>query len=144
MLGEITWLYPGRVVFVEYVSVITPGDVTEADRRLSELILASGHPPVHVVADVTHRTGFDPQMMQLKRHLWPKGSTPTGKSHVDWTVVIEPNPQPVVKFVVTVMCQLTGRRLAVFPTREAALDFLLRQDDTLPRDLIGRILSATV
>jgi hypothetical protein len=144
MIGEASWLYPGRIVFVDYRAVITLGDVAEADRRLSEMILASGQPPVHVVADATHRTGFDVQMTQLKRHLWPKGTTATGKSHVGWTVVIEPNPQPVVKFVVTVMCQITDRRLAVFPTREAALEFLLRQDETLPRDLIGRILSATV
>lgn len=121
------WYIRGRVYQFKFSGDIIEPDVREAIRLSYEAL--EQYPPsgtTHSITDLTEVTRYDLKLMELKNAL-------AGLEKIKATGygVLVGTPNVVIKFAITVISQLFGFRVALFPTMEEAVTFLHQQDPTL-------------
>jgi hypothetical protein len=128
MIGESYWHVDGQVLVVEFIGVITLEDVKESNQRISELIdSGTRESMVHLIADARQRTEIHKELRSLKNFKEASSSS----DEMGWLIVVDPNPDVVLRFVVNALSQLTSQRFRVFTSFEDATDFLYEMDPTL-------------
>ncbi|MDX2141617.1 MAG: hypothetical protein SF123_26255 [Chloroflexota bacterium] len=89
-----------------------------------------GIAPVHMIVDVSAKTGIAPDfynMENIKKLFQP----PSNPAILGWTVTIDPSPQKVVLMLANMTAQVAKRRIQVVSTMEEALALLNEKDPSL-------------
>jgi hypothetical protein len=121
MIQDVYWHIEGHVLIVEFTGIITLEDVRESNQRISEHVdsVAAGT-GLNVIADARNRTEIHSELRSLKNF---KDASALS-DNVGWLLVVDPNPDIVLRFVVNTLSQLASQRFRVFTSFEDALDFL--------------------
>jgi hypothetical protein len=120
---ETRWLIEKRVCYQRVFGDTTLEDVIQTIEA-AEHWASEGVPPVHFIVDVAEVKTYPP-LMNMLRVL-----RPTSFPNVAWSVLVVRHPQ--LRFIATMLTQLTGKRYHTVATVEAALQFLASQDISLP------------
>jgi hypothetical protein len=129
MIGDVYWHIEGHVLIVEFSGVITLEDVRESNQRIGEMAdsVAEGT-GLHVIADARNRTEIHSELRSLKNFRDASALS----DDIGWLIVVDPNPDIVLRFVVNTLSQLASQRFRVFTSFEDALDFLYDMVPGLP------------
>lgn len=129
MIGDVYWQIAGRVLVVEFTGVITIDDVRKSNQRIRNLVESDGKAAmVHVISDARTRTDIHKELRSLKNF---KEASQTSDD-TGWLIVVDPNPDIVLRFVVNTLSQLTSQRFRVMTSFDDATNFLYEMDATLP------------
>lgn len=121
MLNRVYWKIPGQILVLEVIDEVMLQDVKDITREIRATIDADEHrSSVDVLFDLTHVTGYKPETMNIKNLF---GAV---KKHerVRWNIIVNPNPNPVIDFMIRTLVQLFKTQLSIVPTVEAAVTFI--------------------
>ena len=128
---RLSWLVEKRVTYLEYLGELTPDELAESEAAntvyLAEAVpeLGKGLPLVHIVVDTSKATKMPTNIGQLRKII----HTNTDE-RIGWIVTITPNP--IFRFLTSVIVQLVGQRMRQCETIAEAIAFLQDIDETLP------------
>lgn len=128
---RLSWLVEKRVTYLEYLGELTPDELAESEVAntvyLAEAVpeLGKGLPLVHIVVDTSKATKMPTNIGQLRKII----HTNTDE-RIGWIVTITPNP--IFRFLTSVIVQLVGQRMRQCETITEAIAFLQDMDETLP------------
>lgn len=119
----VNWLYPPRLVLIQYLDKVVKDDILNQTETLAQVLDESGQAPVHLIVDLSDVVEIGLGLSDLK-------SVAT-KAHdsVGWMAVIAPNP--VFRFFASIGIQISRGKYRVFANRADALKFLIEQDQSL-------------
>jgi hypothetical protein len=122
---NISWYIPDRVIHEEFYGTVNLEEV-EQIQHIFAAYLDLGKAPVHVLVDMTRLEEYPKSVSQLKSAM-----VMMNNQNLGWVVII--NQNPVLKFLTSVMTQLTvsNVRFRLFDTLEDGLEFLKERDSTL-------------
>lgn len=129
---RLSWFVEKRITFLEYNGEITPKELAESEaantRYLEQAMpeLGKGLPLVHILVDTTRVTKMPTNLGQLRKIIHTNTD-----ARVGWIVTVTPNP--LLRFVSSVIVQLVGQRMRQFETLTEAVAFLQEIDETLPK-----------
>ncbi len=123
----IKWLVPQQIIVVIFDKMMTIAETQEYDTRVVEMLEASQFEQVHIIADVTQVEQF-PNLAQANQLKMMQ------HKNLGWVVGLGVK-NPLVKVVGLLLSKLFGNRLQWCSTREEALAFLHRLDNTLPENI---------
>jgi hypothetical protein len=128
VIAGIEWLVEGRVLHVRYGGVFTLEDVKAASRNIEILVNQAGHEAgVHVIQDAAGSDEIDSSVFnfgEFQRHMYRHPL-------IQWTIVVDPDPNPVLRFIGTTLARILQAKFQVVKTLDEAKTVLLRHDDTL-------------
>lgn len=84
----------------------------------------------HIIVDVSKRGPIDPHLFNI-RNLKEILEIYEGFSQPGWIIVVDPNPNKVMHFLLLSVLQIAKARFRVFLTFDEALAFLISVDYTL-------------
>jgi hypothetical protein len=87
--------------------------------------VGKGLPLVHVLVDTTQTTRMPTNIGQLRKIIHTNTD-----ARIGWIVTVTPNP--LFRFLSSVVVQLVGQRMRQFQTLREAINFLREVDETLP------------
>jgi len=127
MLDRVYWLVPDHAVVFEVVGEVMLQDVRELIDSIRKTLDAENHTGyVDVMLDVSRVTRYHPETMNIgklfgavKRH-----------ERVRWNIIINPNPHPVLDFVIRTVTQLFKTQLVILPTIDKAVLFVQSKKTT--------------
>ena len=136
MFEGIYWEIPGRLIIAEYSGVVGLEDFQQASAAINDAIDNEGKPPlVHNITDARRRTQLDKSLFNVGSVI--KAQNLTDHPLLGWTLVVDSNPHPVMRFVGTTVTQLTSARFRIFTDMDEARDFLYEVDSTLESSSIS-------
>ena len=126
---SVTWLYPPRLILIEYIDKVASTDITGQTDTLGE-VLKDGTTPVHLLVDLSRVKEIGLGLGDLK--------SVAVKTHdeVGWMAVIAPNP--IFRFFASIGIQMSRGKYRIFANRDDALKFLIEQDPTLNEAISGK------
>lgn len=124
---SITWHHQDRIVLVRLIGKLSPAEMREADRTLTQDFLdVSQAEKTHVIFDHSQLESIPPAGMHNQFSF-------TGHPHLGWCVSFGDNR--VTRFYVTSLSQQNRVNFHMEPASEDALEFLQEMDNTLPTQL---------
>jgi len=122
------WLAENRVLFSYPYGIVTLEELAAANVTLNQHLedaAAAGFAQVHLLVDASN-VHTQPSPIATQRVF-----TYMGQKNLGWTVIGGAG-NPILYFFTRFVSTLVQSRTRMFPTPIAALEFLMRQDDTLP------------
>lgn len=130
MLGEFYWLVEGRVLVVPFLETVTLEDVKDMNERTVRIAKEEGTGPMtHIISDSRERADLAPELKSVKHF---KDIMPPDDDVLGWSIVVDPSPDFIMRFVANTVMQMRNRRFRVMHSMDEALQFLLHVDSTLP------------
>lgn len=129
MIRRIEWLVPDRLIIVEMYDVLTSEDMDTVIAAIRVMTHdAQRSHGFHIIYDVRQRTAIAPELMKVSnvRHL-----AQTGPDQ-NWILIVDPNPNPIMYSVASIIMQITRLHLRVFKNMAKALEFIYQMDRALP------------
>ncbi len=120
---ETRWMIEKRICYQRIFGEVALKEVTQAVEAAA-LYAADGRPPVYFIVDVTELQSYPPLASVLR--VMPHTSPP----NVNCSVLVVHHP--LLRFMGTLLTQLSGMRYHTVVTVHEALQFLYRRDSTLP------------
>jgi len=120
MLDFVRWVVQGRVMLVQFSGVLTLENVKQMNAQAAILMEQALPPHVDVIADGTSVTKFDPDLVNIRNLRGSLGKHPL----VNWHIIVDPDPNPAMRFIGSIVFNLLGARYRVMSTVEEALAFL--------------------
>lgn len=122
MAYSVEWLYPPRMILIQYIDRVVRVDITSQTDELGH-VLKEGQVPVHLIVDLSRVTEVglglgDLKSVAIKTH-----------DEVGWMAVVAPNP--IFRFFASIGIQMSRGKYRIFANRQEALKFLIEQDPTL-------------
>jgi hypothetical protein len=139
MTYSIRWLEQDHVLLVTYQGDVFVREVEECNTKTNQMMdEAHDRNPfnfVHTIMDVRQRGELDRSLMNLNR--LGKIINADGKSrpYFGWFIVVDSNPNVVMKFLAVTLTQMFKVRFRVFEDLKPALEFLKSMDAQLTFDL---------
>jgi hypothetical protein len=122
---SIRWYVEGRVILERAYGIVSMEELVRFNEEVTREIAEHGTPPVHVIADLTSVERYPPSLGEILSTM----RRTTDRARLGWMLVAVQNP--VLRFVASVVFQVAGMRLRMFPTVPEALKFLVLMDDTV-------------
>ncbi len=123
----IEWLVPQHVIESKFIKIFTVEELATYDTAVIEMFATSSAKQVHIISDVSKIEQFPSlnhasqmKIIQDERCGW---------------VVVTGSSNPLLKTIALIIAKIFGNRLHWCNTREDALAFLRRMDDTLPENI---------
>jgi hypothetical protein len=120
----VQWYVPNRVLYV-----VLRGHLNEKDSALAEETfahyLSQATQATHVLIDVTRVRKTSTELFHIPQHVMRH-------PHVSWIVTVGGAQNPIVNFGISALSLKTKIRHRDCPHMKAALDFLQRNDSSLP------------
>src|SRR5688500_4547153 len=121
MLDEVKWIVSGQVLGVQFSGSLNRAQMHQMNHIAIEMLNAEGiSPAAHVIIDVSRVKQYERDMTSvellhdvIQRH-----------PLVDWVVIVDPFPNPIIRFVGMTLCSLLKFRYHVTKTCEDAVAFL--------------------
>jgi hypothetical protein len=129
MLDFVRWIVQGRVLLVQFSGILSLEDVNQMNIRAAVLMEEALPPHVDVIANGTFVTQFDRNLVNIRNLRGSLGKHPL----VNWHIIVDPDPNPAMQFLGSMVFKLLGARYRVMDTIESALAFL---QATEPQPLI--------
>lgn len=120
MLDFVRWLVQGRVILVQFSGVLSLQDVHEMNAKAAVLMQQALPPHVHVIADGTRVTEFDKDLISIRTMHGALAKHPL----VNWHIIVDPKPNPAMKFIGSTVFNLLGARMRVMTSIDEAMAFL--------------------
>jgi hypothetical protein len=120
MLDFVRWIVQGRVLLVQFSGVLTLEDVQAMNQQAIVLMEEALPPHVDVIANGTFVTQFDRNLVNVRNLRGSLGKHPM----VNWHIIVDPDPNPAMQFLGSIVFKLLGARYRVMKTIEDALSFL--------------------
>lgn len=121
MLNHVYWAVEGRIIAHDLSGEVTLQDMKDLTEQMCLLIETDPHAAyVDIFLDVTRVSGYHRDILNIKKLF----ASVSKHDAVRWAIIINPNPNPVLHFVVRTVCQLLKKRVRIVPTVDAALDFI--------------------
>lgn len=120
MLDFVRWLVQGRVMLVQFSGVLTLEDVQQMNEKAALLMEEAIPPHVDVIANGTYVTQFDRNLVNVRNLRSSLGKHPM----VNWHIIVDPDPNPAMQFLGSIVFKLLGARYRVMKTVDDALNFL--------------------
>jgi hypothetical protein len=120
MLDFVRWIVQGRVMLVQFSGVLTLEDVQAMNTQAAVLMEEALPPHVDVIANGTYVTQFDRHLINVRNLRGSLGKHPL----VNWHIIVDPDPNPAMQFLGSIVFKLLGARYRVMKTIEEALSFL--------------------
>lgn len=124
MPHRIEWRLPGRILSYHLYGDITLEELYEVSRRTRTLVRTEGVAPVHSIVDL-HGVGKYP----LKLHELRGIMNTDEHAMMGWCLIIAPNA--LLRFMSSMLVQMTHVRYRLVETAEEAEHFLAERDVTL-------------
>lgn len=135
MLKDISWQQTGRVIVVTLEGLLTLDDVQQMKARANAMVDADGQPPmVHIIVDASQRGEFAKDLRNVRNFRDVMRQANDDEALAGWSIVVDSNPDIIMRFVVNTVMQVLGRRFRVYTNMDEALDFLHMVDQTLDFD----------
>ncbi len=119
----VQWLVPNKIIEAVFDGVLTTDEFYEYDRIVAKMLDLGEPNQVHFLTDVRHLQQFpnlsQARQMQTLQH-----------PNFGWAVLVG-NTNPIFKAIGILLGTLFGNRIQWFSTREDALAFFQRLDNTL-------------
>lgn len=130
MPHSISWLVERRVVHERFYGIVTVEDV-RAMNAVSRTYYASGDPPVHNFVDLLDIQRYPTNINQIRTALVNQPHP-----YLGWIVIVL-RPNPLLKFITTVLVQLSSinARMRFCYSYKEAIAFLQSKDPTLPTEI---------
>ena len=119
---SISWLEPQRVILVEVEGDIDSQMLANLVDELNDYF-AQGKPPLHVITDTTHIGRLPRNLAEIRRAV-----NKVGRFDVN---IIVGKDSPILRFVASVMSQLSQYELKWVHTRSEAVTLLAKLDLSL-------------
>ena len=129
MHASTNWLLPDRIILTTFCDLITMENITEGQETISHM-LNHVSDPAHLVIEVIEGRQFSADLVSLTaiRQL----TNPVMRhANLGWIVVVDPTPNPVFKMIGYTLAQVSRKQLHICETRDSALAFLYRKDQSL-------------
>lgn len=121
MLDRIYWIVPDHAVVFEVIGDVKLDDVKELIAAIRKTIDESGQTDyVDVLLDVSRVSRYHPETMNIRQLF---GAVKRHEA-VRWNIIVNPNPNPVLDFVIRTVTQLFRTQLAIVPNLDDALTFI--------------------
>lgn len=120
MLDFVRWIVQGRVLLVQFSGILTLEDVHQMNMQALVLMDEALPPHVDVIANGTFVTQFDRDLVNVRNLRGSLGKHPM----LNWHIIVDPDPNPAMKFLGSIVFKLLGARYRVMATVEEALEFL--------------------
>jgi hypothetical protein len=127
MLDFVRWIVQGRVMLVQFSGVLTLEDVHQMNAKALVLMGEALPPHIDVIANGTLVTQFDRDLVNVRNLSGSLGKHPL----LNWHIIVDPDPNPAMKFLGSIVFKLLGARYRVMDTIEDALSFL-QAGETFP------------
>lgn len=121
------WYLNDRIVFVEFAGELSVDDIVEALETSINYVERSAAQPVHFLHDWTQLKKFPTNILQIRRQSDIRLSD---RSKLGWMVAYG-NDNRLMRYISQTVTYLFDIRFRMFSTREEALRFLHKMDDTL-------------
>jgi hypothetical protein len=120
MLDFVRWMVQGRVLLVQFSGVLTLEDVHQMNMQALVLMEEALPPHVDVIANGTLVTQFDKDLVNVRNLSGSLGKHPM----LNWHIIVDPDPNPAMKFLGSIVFKLLGARYRVMSSIDDALEFL--------------------
>ncbi|MEZ4669996.1 MAG: hypothetical protein R3E39_18995 [Anaerolineae bacterium] len=122
---QISWYIEKRVILAQFLGDITLQEAEEASAKVATLVEFGEGPLVHLIADASGMQKFPTQLSLLNGG----ASQHLRNPKLGWTIVIGSNG--MIRFVSSIMTQVTRVRFRMLPSIEQGIAFLAEQDGSL-------------
>ncbi len=131
MGSEYTWHTENRVIYARLFENVTIEDLRKGNAAISEMLAASGTPPVHLIFDTTAVNRVMVTILQVRNELHY-----IHDPRIGWFVVygLRGLVEATVQFIVGITSRALGFRVRTVSTFNDARDFLTSMDATLHFD----------
>ena len=131
MFEKVRWHVDGRILITEFSGIVSLEDVKKSSKLAVMMINNEKQPPAtHIIADVSDVSKLDASILKL--HPMREAITPLlSNPHIGWLVLVDPEPNHVMLFIIKTITELTSRRMRVVPTLQQALHFIDDIDPTI-------------
>jgi hypothetical protein len=126
------WYLNNRIVFVEFAGELSVDDIVEALETSINYVERSDAQPVHFLHDWTQLKKFPTNILQIRRQSDIRLSD---RAKLGWMVAYG-NDNRLMRYISQTVTYLFDIRFRMFSTREEALRFLHKMDDTLSGNLL--------
>ncbi|MGQ9907379.1 MAG: hypothetical protein ACUVS2_00955 [Candidatus Flexifilum sp.] len=127
MLSSAQWHTYPRIIALTFTGVITLDDCYAAIEEIRRLVAAANLPDeaasVHILVDVTGRTGFSADIVNIRMLT----QAALRIHRIGWIAVVEPQPNFLVQFAADTVAIRLGLRSRRFTTLAEASHFLQAQ-----------------
>jgi hypothetical protein len=121
MIDRMYWIVPGQIMVFEVAGEVLLEDVRELiDKMRSAIEAESQTHHIDVLLDVSRVTRYHPETMNIRKLF----GAVKKNNRVRWNIIVNPNPNPVVDFVIRTVSQLFKTQLSILPTIDDALAFI--------------------
>jgi hypothetical protein len=128
MLYQTSWLVDGRVLLIESSGVTGVQDWHTIQEVAYDAIEAAGKPPqVHIVHKVIDHAAVSNQSYRVAEIR----STIRQHSLIGWVIIVTEQPDPILRFIATIVAQILRQRFRIVPDMTEALDLLKRFDASI-------------
>jgi hypothetical protein len=124
---EVSWYRPERVIYLKVSDAVTLQELA-AGIEFIEQGVRSGIAPVHVIVDVQQAKSIPGNVLEIKRLISTMDKDQ--RDQTGWILLVGMNP--LINTFVTVITQLLSAQYRNFKYPKLALEFLAKQDETLP------------
>lgn len=124
MLDSVRWIVQGRIMLVQFSGVLTLEDVNQMNAQALILMADAVPPHVDVIANGTFVTQFDRNLVNIRNLRASLGKHPL----VNWHIIVDPDPNPAMRFIGSIVFNLLGARYRVMNTVDEAFAFLQAGD----------------
>jgi hypothetical protein len=122
MLDEVIWIIPGQILCAQLSGMVDRAQIQELNQTCLDLLNAEALPPsAHIIIDVSDVTQYERDMFNVQLLQNVVDHHPL----VDWIVIVDPNPNAIVRFVGLTLVSLMKFRCHVAKTRHDAVAFIV-------------------
>jgi hypothetical protein len=121
-----SWLYPSRVVLVEFDGDLSFEELEASHRAIIENFFNAGQAPVHLVIDIDHLKSFPTNLIKVQQITRPV----LGHPAIGWMIMVG-TTNALQRFLLTTITQLANIRTQQTSTLDEARAALERLDPSL-------------
>jgi hypothetical protein len=122
---RVEWLVENRVIYMAASGVVTLDDIKNANKEIMAK-LETGRPFVHLITDASR---IEKNAIGLNDLLTVIRTIPSSPN-LGWSIYVGKNK--IDRFFASVATQISKARNREFDNLQAAIDFLIENDDSLP------------
>ncbi len=127
MSSEIMWYYPERVLFIRLRGNLTEAEIEDGHTYVMNLLAGIRHEdPVHFIYDAQYLKNAPANILKLR----DMAKSLTENTQLGWVVSV--HDSSLVRLVAATIGQLFGSHARHYARVEDAINFLQKDDETLP------------